>query len=174
MTLDIALTAFVGVLACLWWLRRLMHCRTVAGLPPELRTARLIHAERLFRAVGPVTITAKVDRVYRNAAGELVVLELKTRWASRAYLSDVIELSAQRVSVMVQTGEPVAGHAYVITEVPEGSKTAWHRVELMSLGEVAELASRREAVLAGDLDARCTQSPGICRTCAFGCECRSS
>jgi CRISPR-associated exonuclease Cas4 len=166
--------ACLGVLAALGWpLHRRSH-RTRGGLPVELRGARLIHEEQLFRSVGLVSITARVDRVYRKASGELVLLELKTRRASRAYLSDVIELSAQRVAVMTQTGEPVAGHAYVLTQAPEGRTTAWLRVELMTPRDVTALALRRQALLAGEITARCVRSPGICRTCAFQRECDSS
>ena len=118
MALDALAIALIGVLVCLWWLWRLHLGRPVDVLPPELRTAQLIYAERLFRSTGLVSITAKVDRVYRNGANELVLLELKTRCASRAYLSDVIELSAQRIAVMAQTGEPVSGHGYVLIEEP--------------------------------------------------------
>lgn len=174
MALDLLVAAFVGILACLWWLRRFHSGLTVEVLPPELRTARLIFAERLFRSVGLLSITAKVDRVYRNAAGELVLLELKTRQAHRAYRSDVIELSAQRVSVMAQTKQPVARHAYVLTELPEGRKTTWHRVQLMDAAAVTALALRREALVAGEADACYARTPGICRTCSFRRECQPS
>ena len=172
MVLDLLVIAFgvLAVLCCLLW--RLHSGRTVAVLPPELRTARLIYAERLFRSIGPVLITAKLDRVYQNAAGELVLLELKTRSASRVYLSDVIELSAQRVAVMAQTRMSVAGHAYVLIEITD-RRTAWHRVELMWPETVMALALRRNALLAGDVDASCARSVGICQTCGFRRECHS-
>ena len=174
MALDVAIITFIAVLASLWLLWCLHSARTVGTLPPELRTARLVYVERLFRSVGPVSISAKVDRVYRNAAGELVLLELKTRRASRAYLSDVIELSAQRIAVMAQTREPVVWHAYVLTEVPEGRRTAWHRVELIPPGDLMALALRRKALLAGEIDAHCARLPGMCRICGFRRECRPS
>ena len=172
MAFDAALITFIVVLAGLWLLWRLHSARTMGVLPSELRTARLIYAERLFRSVGPVSITAKVDRVYRNAAGRLVLLELKTRRASRAYLSDIIELSAQRIAVMTQTGEPVAEHAYVLTETPDGRKARFHRVMLMAPASVVALALRREFLLVGETEARRARWPGVCRTCAFLQKCR--
>src|SRR5574338_1313199 len=111
MVIGVDSIAVVGILAGLWWRRRRHSRRAGSGLPSELRTARMIFAERLFRSTGPVlSITARIDRAYRNAAGELVLLELKTRRVSRVYPSDIIELSAQRVAVMAQTRQPVAGH----------------------------------------------------------------
>ncbi|MFY9328525.1 MAG: PD-(D/E)XK nuclease family protein [Georgfuchsia sp.] len=175
MALDVLVIPFVGILilVILWWLWLLYIVRVAAVLPPELRTAPLIYAERLFRSVGPVSITAKVDRVYRNAMGELVLLELKTRPASRVYPSDVIELSAQRVAVMAHTQMSVAEYAYVLTEMPD-RRTAWHRVELARAEAVMALVLRRNALLAGDVDARCARSVGICRTCGFRRECHST
>lgn len=173
MLLEVGPIAFVGTLAGLWWSWRLHSRRTGGELPAELRTARLIYAERLFRAAGPVSITAKVDRVYRSAAGELVLLELKTRRVSRTYLSDIIELSAQRVAVMAQTKEPVAGYAYVLTQRPDGRWGGCHRVGLMALADVYALAVRRELLLAEETEIRrVSTSLGICRRCVFLPKCR--
>jgi len=95
-------------------------------LPPELRSARLAFAERLFRSEGPIPLVAQLDRAYRTTAGVLVLIELKTRAASRAYGSDVIELSAQRLALEARTGDVVADHAYVLTQNPDGRQTGWH------------------------------------------------
>ena len=174
MALDAAFMAFgmigAGLLAYLGHFRS----RRARRLPSELQAARLVYAERLFRAIGPVSITARVDLVYRNVLGELVLVELKSRQASRAYLSDVIELSAQRIALMEQMKEPVAQHAYVYTEGTNGRKAAWHRVDLMRPRHLAALALRRESLLAGEANAHGTSAPEICRKCAFRRECRLS
>ena len=161
--------AVFGVL--LWWRWRLGSREAVAVLPPGLRAARLVFAESLFRSGGEVSITARVDRVYRNAAGVLVLVELKTRHAHRSHWSDVIELSAQRVAVMGQTGQAVAKHAYVLTETPGGRRSGSHRVELMAAEDVMALALRRESLLRGAKEAHRTRVPGLCRTCPFVAEC---
>ena len=177
MTFDLMFVAVVAlfVLGCLFHLR---FNRSWSGprhkLPAELRRAKLAYAEQLFRSVGTVSITAKVDRVYRNAAGELVLLELKTRRTPRAYPSDVIELSAQRVVVMAQTGEIVASHAYVIVESPDGRRLACNRVALMSEEEVTALALRRQSLLARGGEPRYASSPRLCKTCSFLTECNPS
>ena len=168
MSLEAAAVAVVGALAeVLWWLRRRGLGPCGAVLPPELRRARLVYAERLFRADGAVSITAKVDRVYRNAAGALVLVELKSRTANRAHWSDVIELSAQRVALMAQTGEVVADHGYVLTERQDGFRVGWHWVKLMTHADVIGLAKRRQELLARKVNSQPTCSPGICRKCAF-------
>lgn len=168
MKLEAATVVVVGALAViLWWLRRrgLGPCEAV--LPPELRRTRLVYAERLFRSAGALPITAKVDRVYRNAAGALVLVELKTRTANRVHWSDVIELSAQRVALIGQTGEEVADHGYVLTERPDGFRVGWHWVKLMTHADVIGLATRRRELLAGKVEPQPTCSPGMCRKCAL-------
>lgn len=167
MTLD---TAFIGVGALavfLWWRWCIKSGPQRARLPPELRNACLVHAERLFRSTGPVSISARVDRVYRKAAGALVLVELKTRNENRTYPSDVIELSAQRLALMAQTGKLVANHAYVMTERPDGGRAGCHRVVLMSQADVMQLATRRQELLAGAAEPLLTCLPGLCQKCGF-------
>jgi CRISPR-associated exonuclease Cas4 len=99
----------------------------------------LAFAERLFRSEGPVPLVAKLDRAYRNAAGVLVLIELKTRVTSRAYGSEVIELSAQRLALAAQTGDVVSDYAYVLTQHPDGRRTGWHLVRLLAHADVVAL-----------------------------------
>ena len=173
MALEYALiTGCAAVVAVLLWRQWRHRSReAVAVLPPELRAARLAYAESLFRSGGEVSITARVDRAYRNAAGVLILVELKTRHAHRSHWSDVIELSAQRVAVMGQTGQAVAKHAYVLTETPGGRRSGSHRVELMAAEDVMALALRRESLLRGAKEPHRTRVPGLCRTCPFVAEC---
>lgn len=168
MRLDLA--AVIGVVALavilLWWWRSKSDPRR-ARLPPELRSACLVYAERLFQYTGPVSICARVDRVYRNAAGVLVLVELKTRETNRTYQSDVIELSAQRVALMAHTGDVVADYAYIVTERPDGFRMGCHRVRLMAHADVISLAIRRGDLFAGKVEPQAICSSGLCRKCAF-------
>jgi hypothetical protein len=162
---TVAVVWFVAVVVVLWW--HLWPRPPEDELPPELRGTRLVYAERLFRSFGPISITAKVDRAYRDAKGALVLVELKTRTVHRAYRSDVIELSAQRVALMAQMGESVADHAYVLTERPDGLRTGCHRVRLMEPVDLNALVARREKLLAGKVEPQPTCAPGMCQKCAF-------
>ena len=54
------------------------------GLPASLRGARLVHAEETFRSVVR-RLVARLDRAY-EVAGELVLVEFKTRRADVAYM----------------------------------------------------------------------------------------
>ena len=96
-----------GLVAWLVW-RTLLRRKTGANdwMPRELRASRLAYAEQLFRSTG--SVSAKVDRAYRDPAGVVTLVELKTRKAERVHLSDVIELSAQRYALKSQTGERVS------------------------------------------------------------------
>lgn len=167
MRIDPAAVIGVGALALVFWWWRCKSDQRRARLPPELRSACLVYAERLFQSTEPVSISARVDRVYRNAAGVLVLVELKTRETNRTYQSDVIELSAQRVALMAHTGDVVADYAYIVTERPDGLRTGCHQLRLMSHVDVISLAIRRGNLFAGKVEPRSTCSPGLCRKCAF-------
>lgn len=89
--------------------------------PPALRDATLAHMEKLFRVRSPVSLVARVDRAYRRPDGELVLVELKTRRSDRAYATDVIQLSAQKMALEGQTGQHVADHGFVTVQRPKGT-----------------------------------------------------
>lgn len=78
----------------------------------------------------------------------------------------MIELSAQRVAVMVETGGQVALHAYVIVQVPSGRRVA-HRVGLLDVVEVKALIQRREAILIGSNPPMFAFLVHLCSGCGF-------
>ncbi len=168
--LLVTLCVIVGVL----WSRRRGTAPARLVLPRELRGARLVYAEQLFRSTGKTVITARVDRAYRVASGTVVLLELKTRDRNRVFPSDVVELSAQRAAVELQTGEIVAHHAYVAVQRPGNVAQVLHRVRLMAISEVVELAARREAIVSGRMAPRYADSVQVCRRCAFAEDCEKA
>ncbi|WP_298434279.1 PD-(D/E)XK nuclease family protein [Ottowia sp.] len=166
---EVLLTVALLVLAA-WLLRRWWFSGDRGWMPLELRRATLAYAEHLFRAPGRPTITAKVDRVYRRRNGWLVLVELKTRRINRVYLSDVIELSAQRVAITGETGERVLAHAYVVVQGPTGKRVP-HKVQLLGAEEVKALVLRRKALLAGLVQPRFAHAPSLCEHCAYATKC---
>ena len=143
-----------------------------ASRPAALWDADLVYMEELFRISTPVGLVAKLDRAYRLPSGLLVLVELKTRWINQPCLSDVIQLSAQRVAVMGQTRQAVASYAYVMIKT-----RSWralpiaHRVNLMTDQQLVALVRRREGILAGRILPRWPVFLKTCDTCAFRGEC---
>ena len=128
--------------------------------------------ERLFRVSTPVGLVAKLDRAYRLPSGQLVLVEFKTRWSNQPSLADVIQLSAQRMAVMGQTGQTVTSYGYVIVKAPAPrALPTEHRVELMSDDQVVALVRRREAILAGHVLPHRPWAPRTCLSCAFRAQC---
>lgn len=167
-----ALSRIFRIVAALWWQKwSSLFATATESLPQELRGARLIYAECLFRSPLPVVITARVDRAYRNARGKLVLVELKTREVNRTYWSDVIELSAQRFALSGQTGEAMADYAYILTERPDGRPTGFHRVQLMATADLIALVVRRQELLAGKNEPKQADFQRVCRKCVFGRSC---
>jgi CRISPR/Cas system-associated exonuclease Cas4 (RecB family) len=140
--------------------------------PRALRDAELVYMERLFRISSPVGVVAKIDRAYRLPSGLLVLVELKTRWINQPCLSDVIQLSAQRMAVMGQTRQAVATYAYVMVKAPTGrALPVAHRVKLMTDEHVVALVRRREDILAGRIVPGRPRSTKTCLSCAFRGQC---
>lgn len=143
-----------------------------ASRPEELSGAKLVHMERLFRVSKPVGLVAKLDRAYQMPSGLVVLVELKSRWINRPFLSDVIQLSVQKMVVEGQTRQSVASHGYVVVKAPSkhAPQTA-HRVELMSDVQVLALIKRRNDILTGRLAPRYPESRKMCPKCAFRSQC---
>lgn len=137
-----------------------------ASRPSDLKDAELIYLEKRFDVSEPVRLSTRLDRAYRTPSGLVVLLELKTRDVNRAFPSDVIQLSAQRLALERKTRHVVAHHGYVVVQMPDGAREA-HRVRLASGEAVVALVLRREAILAGRINPRPAASVGLCRTCAY-------
>ena len=143
--------------------------------PEALRDAELVYMEKLFRTAKPVGVAAKLDRAYRTPSGLLVLVELKTRWINQPYISDVIQLSAQKVAVMGQTGQAVAPYAYVMVKAPtRRALPIAYRVQLMTDEQVVALVTRRQDILAGRILPRWPLSQKTCLSCAFRSQCNRS
>ena len=142
-----------------------------ASRPAALRDAELVYLEKLFRISTPVGLVAKLDRAYRLPSGLLVLVEFKTRWSNQPFLSDVIQLSAQRLAVK-QTGQSVASHGYVLVKAPtKQALPIAHLVNLMTDQQVVALIRRREEILAGRILPHGHLSRKTCLSCAFRAQC---
>lgn len=165
----VAITGTVAFWLALVSLRR--RCAKAAAWWPEaLRCNRLAYVERTFWSGTYPLIVARVDRAYRSRQGTITLVELKTRRNERIHPSDIIELSAQRLALSSETGEPVASSAFVVVEIAGRRRT--QRVELMSEVEVEDLVRRREGLLAGRLVPQLTQRPGLCVSCGYRSRCQ--
>ena len=136
-------------------------------MPAELRGARLAYAEQVFRSTGPVVVSAKVDRAYRDQVGVVTLMELKTRKADRVYLSDVIELSAQRHALHSQTGEQVSEHGYVVVQRVGPTRQKAHRVKLLDGEQFSLFVTRRERLLMQAETPEPARSASLCEHCVY-------
>ncbi|HRI93635.1 MAG TPA: PD-(D/E)XK nuclease family protein [Accumulibacter sp.] len=139
-------------------------------MPEALKNHTLAYSEQKFRSGDDRPVIARVDRAYRGRNGLIVLVEFKTRQADRVHPSDIIELSAQRVALEGETGKPVARIAWVVVESAAGRKAHW--VRLMSPHAVRDLASRREALLAGTESPHYPATSRLCASCIYRARCR--
>ncbi len=170
----IAIACFAMALA---WRRSHASRATLAertSRPRALRDATLVYMEKQFRISNPVGLVAKLDRAYRMPSGMIVLVEFKTRRLDRPLLSDVVQLSAQRVAVMGQTGQTVASYAYVMIKTRSWQTLPIaHRVNLMSHEQIIALIRRREGILSGRVLPRGPLSRNTCLSCAFRPQCHN-
>ena len=107
----ITLAFALGTAAVLWCRRVALADRAErAGRPRDLMDAELIYMEKRFDVTEPVRLSTRLDRAYRKRSGLVVLVELKTRAVSRAFASDEIQLSAQKLALERTTRQVVANH----------------------------------------------------------------
>ena len=149
------------------------HAGDEHGLPVELHGAQVAYAEKTFRSQRG-RLVARLDRAYR-VDGALSLLELKTRERDAVYMSDVIELSVQRIALQDQTKELVSTDAWVVVQSASSGVRRPHKVRLMSEGEVTAMRARYQAVIVGKArDPRPARSLTQCAHCAHRNRCSAA
>lgn len=140
------------------------------GLPAELRGAELAYAEVTFRSHRH-RLVARLDRAYRTPAG-IQLVELKTRQRDVVHMSDVIELSVQRIALQDQTGEVVSEDAWVVVQNSRTSKRRSRKIRLMGLEDITVLRERYVDVVQGRAGRLApAPSPSQCGECAHRARC---
>lgn len=161
-----ALAAAALVMAVAWIVRALRargHDRN--WLPGPLWSARLVSAEKDYKANLPeCVLVARPDRLYRRTDGVCELVEFKTRPRVAAYLSDVVELSAQ-AHVLRANGFRVANRAWVVVIHPLTEQCQPVAVQLESAAQVIERVRRRLSLLDGCVRPIGASSAAVCRGC---------
>lgn len=153
--------------------RRLRHwLRKPRWLPAELANASLTFAEKTFFCKGQLSLVARVDQAYSNA-NTLTLVDLKLRYANKVYLSDVIELSAQRAAIKRGSRYQVSDRGYVLIQNPVTGRRIAHPVALMADEELMAVAQRRIQILNRAVDPSRPVNSANCRRCEYQSECAS-
>lgn len=132
--------------------------------PLLLRKSRLLLAEQSLELHDPVFMRARVDEVYRQPNGELIVVDTKTRGRKAVYRSDVIQLS-QYGYILRKMGHPVAPFGYI--RIPGAWGIAEYlRVPLMSEAELMKLFERAMEIDQGLMPPRHCSDIRKCVNCS--------
>ena len=143
----IALILFIASAVLFARLRPRVCAGDEQGLPVELRGAQIAFAEVTFRSHRR-RLVARLDRAYRTSGG-LQLVELKTRARDAVYMSDVIELSVQRIAVEEEAGEQVSGEAWVVVQNSQSGARRPHKVRLLGVREITAMSERYSDVVRG-------------------------
>ena len=143
------------------------------GLPAELRGAQIAFAEVTFRSRRR-RLVARLDRAYRTSDG-LQLVELKTRARDAVYMSDVIELSVQRIAVEDEAGEQVSGEAWIVVQNSQSGTRRPHKVRLLGIGEIMAMSERYSDVVRGKVGRpNPSRSLSQCAQCAHRERCSAT
>ena len=158
----------------LWFGTRKARLRRTeqAWLPVELQQASIEFAERYFYTKRPVRLIAKVDRVYKDERATHFVTELKRRVKAEVYLSDVVELSAQKLAIERGGHRAVAETGFVVIEHRVTQERTPIPVQLLREHEIIALARRYERLVDGGAMPDKANVAGLCRSCAYADRCR--
>ena len=153
--------------------RRHARCRTrPRWFPDELRYASLAYAEQTFSLDHPIKLIARVDRAYRHK-GRLTLMEYKTRRVERVFMSDVIELSVQKMILELASGAKVNNYGFVVVQHPEIPEHRAMKIFLLNHKQITALYHRRMALLNQTISADHAESSSQCRGCEFMRECKT-
>ena len=142
------------------------------GLPAELRGAEIAFAERTFRSHRH-RLVARLDRAYRTPVG-IQLVELKTRARDLVCMSDVIELSVQRIALEDETGEAVSTEAWVVVQNSRTGTRRSRKVRLMQTSDITAMRERYADVVQGRVGRPApARSPSQCSQCAHKARCAS-
>jgi hypothetical protein len=156
-----------------WRLLQRQHARVSEwrDRPAELRDADLICVEAQFRSKSRWPIVARVDRAYRLPNGLVVLVELKTRSTAAVRASDVIQLSAQRVSLEDEMRVQVSDQAFVVFPGRHSAPPTARAVRLMSREQVEAIGARRRRLIDGLDRPRWPDSERVCNGCGQRATC---
>jgi CRISPR-associated exonuclease Cas4 len=143
------------------------------GLPRYLVGAELAYAEQTFRS-RQRGLVAKLDRAYR-VDGELQLMELKTRRRDVVYMSDVIEMSVQRIALEDDTNQTVSNQAWVVVQTAGNGDRRAHRIRLLSERQIDDMRQRYQEIIVGKVERpEPSRSAHQCASCGHRERCKAT
>ena len=140
--------AFVALLLGLILYYTVHRPRPTGWRPAELQDARLVMVEKDLFTRAPFAIAGRPDQVYRLPNGAHVPVDLKNRDHTRAYATDIAELSLQ-AWLLRRNGKRTAGYAYVALRNRTSGAMDAIRVNLWNDAQCETTIARYHDLMAG-------------------------
>lgn len=146
------------------------------AMPSELAQGKLLLSEQTFRIEQPARLVAKVDQVFLSPAGQVILMETKTRYRHKAYLYDILELSIQALVLRYSDRKPlqqqsIAEYAYVRVVAPD-RRPVFLKVKLLTEAAVIAWYRRYHLIISRREEPRPATDPKSCLKCPHrtGCD----
>lgn len=163
------------ILAAGWLWRRervhAIHQEDASWLPLELQRATLQYTEHQFFTKFPFQLVARVDRAYLAEDNKIILVDFKRRKIKRAFLSDVVEISAQRLAMQGAGIKNVEMHAYVVVIDPETNRKTPVLVDLEDKSSLIRRQYRLNTLRNGVVEPTRTSHKRLCATCGHHSYC---
>ncbi|WP_419626368.1 PD-(D/E)XK nuclease family protein, partial [Thiolapillus sp.] len=131
--------------------------------PLLLKKSRLLLVEQTLRIQDPTPIKARVDEVYQQPNGELIIVDTKARNSSRVYMKDVIQLSLYGY-ILRKMGHRVSPFGYVRVQKPE--TVDYLIAPLLSEAELMQWFERAKILEQGLSSPRFCEDARKCEACS--------
>jgi len=150
-----------------WRYKKVMEIRLQeeSWLPARLQGAMLKFSEKKFFDGGLYPLVAQVDRAYQTLDGEIILVDFKRRSVKRAFESDMVEISAQRVTLLANGVTQVSRLAYVVVIDPSTDVKTPIPIQLEDEEKIRDRQRRFIAISNGKIVPSSTSAAGICRRC---------
>ena len=162
-----------AVVWSVWRYKKVMEIRLQeeSWLPARLQEATLKYSEKKFFDGGLYPLVAQVDRAYQTLDGDIILVDFKRRTAKQAFESDMVEISAQRVTLMANGVTPVSRLAYVVVIDPSTDVKTPIPIQLEDEDKIRDRQRQLIAIWDGTLMPSSTHTAGICRRCGHASYC---
>src|SRR5574344_88150 len=132
------------------------------NMPTEIRNCTLEISETMCFCVFPVALHGRIDQVFRDRNGYLIIVDTKVRKRPEIYFSDIIQVSAYKTILKrcrynnEYHFHKVRPYAYIRLVQDDTDTISYTKVDLLSDREIISLWTQYQSIHFGLKQAQCS------------------